>query len=236
MKLSSALRGLALIAVACTSHAASQSLHAQTSDPDGHATSSYDEAGDAAAIAASSGRARRNGQVLRLMARERVVEFENLEHCEAYAQECRYTLVRHDSRAGAFVILVGLIEDFRVLWVDDVTGAATDVGAEPHISPDGARFAVARTSECCGGSYSGIQVRRTAGAVLEFEQGSEINGSYAYFEFVRWLSNDAFLIATQRWLPGRDGNSEEWIAGRTIVERRPEGWTLRWIAEPVAEK
>lgn len=206
--------------------------------------------GEPAALSDAAGRVRRQGNVLRLLARDREVVFENIEYCEDREDVCRarqvrdcqhnvtdcrvFSLLRHDRKARAFLVYVSFYEDFRVLWVDDRTGKITDIGGLPHLSPDGVYFAVAQRMDCCGTSYSGIQVRRTNGALLEFEEKfEELDRNSAekiyrriYFDFKEWIGRDSFLLKMQWEEKDPPSGLGKAVTGTALVARKEGRWRL----------
>lgn len=181
------------------------------------------------ALASSGGRAARDGSRLLLHAKERLVVLADKDDCVDQYWECfGHIFLRHQRDAGAFVVMIAASERSQTLWIDDVTGKVTVIGGDPHLSPDRMHFVVVQYMDCCG--YSGIQVWRRDGAVLEAEyhelNGDGTAGPRIYAHFIRWLDGDAFLLGTEWGEP--DPPSDVWksVFGTTAIVRSGGVWTL----------
>jgi len=199
------------------------------------------------ALAGTSGLVSRVDRILRLKLQDFILELEDINFCEYREEErcrrnirdtcdddvarCRsYFFMRHEASVGAFLVLVRFWEGSTVLWIDDKTGRITDIHSKPHFSPDHAHFAIVNTPDAY--DYSGIQVWRTKGPVLQAEYGDMDTASRIYLNFIRWLDDDSFLMFAE-WI------STDWdleyakiepasgiVSATTAMVRRGANWVL----------
>ncbi|MCX7378693.1 MAG: hypothetical protein NTY94_18330 [Alphaproteobacteria bacterium] len=206
---------------------------------DGSNGNSYDPLtrAEPAALAASEGRAVRVGGRLLLHAKEQLVVLTDKDDCGDQYWECfGHTFLRHQQDAGAFIVEARGGERSQTLWIDDVTGNATEIGGDPHLSPDRTYFTVVRYWDSAG--YSGIQIWRKGGPALEAEYG-EVNGDGTsgpriYAQFVRWLDNNTILLETEWGEPDPPNDVWKSIFGTTTVVQRGGVWALERPPEKYA--
>lgn len=198
---------------------------------------------ESVALNAVSDLAIRNGPILRLKIADLWIDLEDVLACDHQEEEClkrriqttcdhddsicrTHTFMRHEPAAGAFLVLVLFWEGSTVFWINDKTGQITDINGEPQFSPDGAYFAIVQTPDAY--DFSGIQVWRTKGPVLQTEYQSLDPDHLIYLDFIRWLDNDSFLMIT-RWTT-TDWRKEHYnsiqTSGTTSMVRRGSDWVL----------
>jgi hypothetical protein len=176
---------------------------------------------EADAIAASNGRARRDGQSLILIAGKKAVELRNGRCLAAPLPErhCTYKFLRYDARNGALVVQANADESYGYLFVRDSDGEIIVLEDEPHLSPDGARFVVVRSCEAPGGSFCGVQLWTAAGPTLVWEHRVE---TYAEYVFGGWRGNDQ--VALKVWT---HNEQHQLISGLAmLLERGPGNWVI----------
>ena len=206
---------------------------------DGSRGNSYDPLtlAESTALASSEGRAERVGGRLLLHAKEQLVVLTDKDDCGDQFWECfTHTFLRHQQDAGAFVVMVAGGERAQTLWINGVTGKVTEIGGDPHISPDRTHFVVAQYTDCC--AYSGIQVWRRDGPALEAEYG-EVDGDGTagpriYAQFVRWLDNNTILLETEWGEPDPPNDVWKSVFGTTTVVQRGGVWALERPPEKYA--
>jgi hypothetical protein len=197
--------------------------------------------GESSALSLASSWVNRFGPILRLKLKDSVLDLEDVLACEHAEEVCRlrnvrircdadvsmcrsYTFMRREPAAAAFIVLVRFYEGSTILWIDEKTGQIADINSEPHFSPDGTHFAIVQTSDAY--DYTGIQVWRTEGPVLLAEYRNLDTDTLIYLNFVRWLDNDSFLIATHWYVTDwqlEDYNSRQ-VSGMTSMVRRGANW------------
>lgn len=181
------------------------------------------------ALAEVSALVSRVDRILRLKLQDFTLELENIDFCEYREEErclrnirdtcdddvarCRsYFFMRHEATVGAFLVLVRFWEGSTVLWIDEKTGQITNINSKPHFSPDRSHFAIVNTPDAY--DYSGIQVWRTKGPVLQAEYGELDSASRVYLNFISWLDNDSFLMSAE-------GVPTDWDLEGAKIERAP---------------
>jgi hypothetical protein len=112
-----------------------------------------------------------------------------------------HRLIAHYADHQAFLVRNDHWVTYNYSWIDDQTGAATDIEDLPNFSPDGARFVVTKPNQMPG--FNGVQLWRLAHEtpVLEYQYTPS---RFALFDFRAW-----------------DNDSDVQLDMTTYVDRRP---------------
>lgn len=196
---------------------------------------------EANAIAASQGRVERDGPSLSVRAEQRTVVFRDVDdrdavgdvtECERSPERCPVFIFRpYGQGHRGFIVTVAYSEGRETLWIDDVTGAETEIGGEPHFSPDGTRFVVVEAWICCN-SFDGVRVWSSVGPRPEWEHAGSFENNRAYFKFRRWLDNDRVELGAEVEIPSTNlpgYTSQTFLA---ILSRKRGAWTIERQTDP----
>ena len=157
-----------------------------------------DDPNDAAAISASGGRANRDHAILVLRTKGKEVRLED-GRCLATVENraCRYRFLRYENSHHAFVVEASSDQEFdRMLFIGEEDGHITVLPDEPHFSPDGRRFVVARSCEAFGG-FCGLQVWSAVGPKMLWEHRPT---EYAVYEFTQWQDGQRVALTLTTWV------------------------------------
>jgi hypothetical protein len=121
------------------------------------------------------------------------------------------------------VLTVGMYESGEALLVNIDSGNATILEEEPHLSPNGERFAVVKGSESETVTNDiAIYSVKSDPPVLEFAYSRQ-SDTYALYSFVRWQGETRIKLKIYTRVKGRR-DPEEFDAEAVRTEA---GWQLR---------
>jgi hypothetical protein len=183
---------------------------------------------EAALIAASSGRATRTGDNLKLLLKNgQSVTLYTQRLCfgvSASDSNCvEYLLVSDLPERGVYVLQKAMYTRTDYVLIDAETGKQTPLSVFPVFSPDGQRFLVAGFDRADDGDLDAIQIwrRDKDGAVVEWRMpyGNPQLGYVAAAQVVKW---DAAGI-TMEFDPGSSGGKTKW---RGLIRKVGNAWEL----------
>lgn len=128
-----------------------------------------------------------------------------------------HRLIAHFAGHHAFLVRNDHWVTYNYSWIDDRTGAATDIEDLPHFSTDGAHFVVTKPNQMPG--FNGIQLWRLASdtPALEFQYSPR---HFALFDFRAWDSDGDVLLDMTTYIDRRP------VVLLAHLLRTKDGWRI----------